>query len=342
MRFASRYSSANLFRTPELVASAWVDRYATAAPGPKLGRFDTGHGAGRIAVGADAIWVANTISETVTRISRRDARVDSHTELGKAPASIAVGGENAWVLGANGWLWRFGADGEGEGVARTGHGGRDLVCDGPLVWVLRHDGELAAVEAATGETTVEAKIHRGGRQLLRAGDSLIALTDQGRRAFRLTRTGGAVEGEAKLPARGIRAIVHDDILWVACGRRLSGRWGALVPIELATMSVGERLRLPNAIRAIAVGAGHVWVATGRRGGRKSEIVRVGPISGEFVPWAETDWMIYDLAVAGDELLAATGVMLAGPGAGVADGGGMAGGHHGGGHHGGGGHGGGGH
>jgi hypothetical protein len=49
-------------------------------------------------------------------------------------------------------------------------------------------------------------------------------------------------------------------------------------------------------------------------------------------WAETDWTIYDLAVAGDELLAACGISLAGAAAIGGDGGGGAGG----GHHGGGG------
>jgi hypothetical protein len=336
-RFTSSFSTANLFRTPALAATAWVDRYPTAEPGSKLDRLETGHGAGRIAVDADSIWVANATSETVTRIDRHGAKVDSRTELGKVPAALAVGGEAAWVLGANGWLWRFGPDGEGEGVARTGRAARDLVCDGQLVWVLHHDGDLMAVDQSTGEATVETKTRRGGLQILRAGDSLIALTGDGRRVCRLARDSGAVEAEAKLPDRGLRAFVHDGTLWVACGRRRSASWGALVPVDLATMSVGERLRLPNAIRAITAGAGHLWVALGRRGSTKSQVARVEPTSGELMSWAESDWTIYDLAIVGDELLAASGVVLAGPAAGIADGGGAgAGGHHGGGGHGGGG------
>ncbi len=341
-RFTSSYKYGNLFRTPPLAVTAWIDRYPTAAPGPNLGRLETGHGAGRIAVDTDSIWVTNAISETVTRIDRRGARVESRAELGKSPTAIAVGTEAAWVLGGNGWLWRFRADGEGEGVARIGRAARDLTCDGHLAWALRHGGDLVAVDQPTGEAVVETKIHRGGRQILRGGNALIALTGDGRRLCRLARDSGAVEAEAKLPARGFRAIVHEGTLWVACGRRRSNRWGALVPVDLATMEVGERLRLPNAIRAITTGAGHVWVACGRRGDQKSEIARIEPTSGELVPWAETDWTIYDLAIADDELLVASGVILAGPAAGISDGGGgggVAGGHHGG--HGGGGGGGGG-
>lgn len=318
-----------------LQATAWIERYPVSEPDVKLDRIETGHGFGRIAVDADAIWVVNATSETVTRIDRRGDRVDSRAELHRHPAAIAIGTEAVWVLGANGWLWRFHADGEGEGVARLGRGARDLACDARSVWVLHGNGELVAVEGATGEVTIEVKIPRGGRQLLHTGDSLLALTADGRRACRIATEDGAVEAEAKLPARGIRAVVHDGTLWVMCDRRISGRWGALLPLDPATMSVGAPHELPTAPRAIAAGDGHLWVACGRRGDKKSSVVRVEPSSGEVTPWGETDWTIYDLAVAGDELLAATGLTLAGPAAGIADGGGMGGGHHGG-HHGGGG------
>jgi hypothetical protein len=52
-------------------------------------------------------------------------------------------------------------------------------------------------------------------------------------------------------------------------------------------------------------------------------------------WAESDWTIYDLEVAGDRLLLSAGLALVGPAAAGGDGGG-GGGHHGGGGHGGGG------
>jgi hypothetical protein len=62
--------------------------------------------------------------------------------------------------------------------------------------------------------------------------------------------------------------------------------------------------LPNAPRAIAAGRGHLWGACGRRGDKASTVVRLDPTSGEMAPWAETDFTIHDLALAGDELIAA--------------------------------------
>lgn len=109
------------------------------------------------------------------------------------------------------------------------------------------------------------------------------------------------------------------------------------------MAVGTPYALPSAPRAITADADNLWVACGRRGNRKSSIFRVDPKSGDTSPWAETDWTIYDLAIAEDDLIAVTGLTLAGPAAGMAGGGAFGpgeGSHHGG-HHGGGGDGGGG-
>lgn len=330
------FTSQNLFTSPTLRASAWVQRYSASAPGLKEDRIETGHGFGRLAVDGDAIWATNAASETVMRIDGRSGRVDSWAELHRAPAAIAVGTEAIWVVCGNGWLWRFDRGGEGEGVARLGRGVRGLACDRESVWVLRGSGELVGVDQATGETTVAAKLRRGGRQLLHADGALLALTGHGSRVCRIDPAGGQMKAEAELPRRGVRAALQDGTLWVACGRRLSSRWGALVPVDTKTMAVGEPRPLPNAPRALTATAGHLWVACGRRGEKKSGIVRVDVDSGDATPWAETDWTIYDLAIAGDHLLAATGLALAGPAAGMADGGGAGGGHHGGGHGGGGG------
>jgi sugar lactone lactonase YvrE len=334
---ARRFTSQNLFTSPTQRASAWVQRYSVSAPARKEDRIETGHGFGRLAVDGDAIWATNAASETVMRIDGRSGRVDSLAKLHRAPAAIAVGTEAIWVVCGNGWLWRFDRGGEGEGVARLGRGARGLACDRQSVWVLRGGGELVGVDQVTGETAVGTKLRRDGGQLLHADGVLLALTGHGSRVCRIDPAGGRIEAEAELPHRGVRAAVLDGTLWVACGRRLSSRWGALVPVDTKTMAVGEPRPLPNAPRALTAAAGHLWVACGKRGDRKSSIVRVDVDSSEVTPWAESDWTIYDLAVAGDHLLAAAGLALAGPAAGLTDGGGGAGGgHHGGGHGGGGG------
>jgi hypothetical protein len=157
--------------------------------------------------------------------------------------------------------------------------------------------------------TVEAKIPRGARRLLVADGGLVALTGGGDHVCRIERENGTVVARGKLPAEGTVAAVHDDALWVACSRLRSTRWGALARVDLATMAPTEIHELPSAPRAMAAGAGHLWVACGRRGYREGVVVRVSPGSGEVALWAKNPFTVHDLAVAGDDLLAACGVKL---------------------------------
>ncbi|HEX4306244.1 MAG TPA: hypothetical protein VHZ54_09425 [Solirubrobacterales bacterium] len=298
------------FEKRPMHATSWVDRWSTVEPGVKADMIETGHGPGQIAVDENAIWIANATSKTVSRIDRRTARVECRTELDHPAVAIAAGTEAVWVLGENGWLWRFHPDGQGEGVARTGRGARDLVCDRGSTWVLQSDGELVAVDQVTGENTVESRIPRGGRQIFHHDDALIALTGGGDRVCRIETEGGTVEAQGELPAAGTRATLLGSALWVACSRFRSTRWGALVRVDLGTMTPEAVHELPNAPRAITAGGDGVWVACGRRGDKASTIVRVEPTSGEMIPWAETAWTVHDLAFAGDELAAACGMRIA--------------------------------
>ena len=300
----------NLFvdRRP-IHASSWIDRWSAVKPVLKADLIETGHGRGRIAIDKDAIWVINKTSETLTRIERRTALADWRADLDHQPEAVAVGAEAAWVLAENGWLWRFHSDGTSEGVARTGHGARDLVCDAESAWVLQGDGDLIAFDQWTGEVTVEAKIPRGARRLLVADGVLFALTGGGDRVCRIARENGIIEARGTLPANGNCAAVHGGVLWVACSRPFAAQWGALVGVDLATMAPTTVHQLPNAPRAIAAGAGHLWVACGRRGDRASSVIRVEPASGEMIRWATTEFTIHDLAIVAKQIIAACGLKL---------------------------------
>jgi hypothetical protein len=305
-----------LFEGSPIHASAWLDRWSTTKPVAKATMIETGHGPGHLAVDRDSIWVANETSETLTRIERRTAVADWRTELDHRPVAVATGRDAVWVLAENGWLWRFRSDGTSEGIARTGRGARDLVCDDESTWVLQRDGDLAAFDQSTGEVTVEAKIPRGARQLLLDDYGLVALTGGGDLVCGIEPEGGTVEARGKLPAEGTVATVHRGALWVACSRSRSTQWGALARVDLETMAAETTHELPNAPRAMVGGAGHLWVACGRRGDRATEIVRVHPTSGEITPWTRSEFTVHDLGMAGNQLVAASGTKLSmdvGPG-----------------------------
>jgi hypothetical protein len=82
-----------------------------------------------------------------------------------------------------------------------------------------------------------------------------------------------------------------------------------VQVDLATMAPMAVHELPRAPRAIAAGAGHIWVACGRRGDRASAVIRVEPNSGKAIPWAVTEFTVHDLAIAGEQIIAACGMKI---------------------------------
>jgi hypothetical protein len=329
--FADFFDPRKLFQEQTMRASSWVTPYSVQHPDERGDLIETGHGSSRLAVSDDAVWATNAASKTAARIDLRSGRVGELAELGREPIAVATAGDTAWVVCTNGWLWRFNPGDIGEGVARLDRRAREIACDERTTWVLHSNGHLDGVDQASGEVVVEGKVRRGGRELLAVGNAVLALTERGTRVVRVAPDTGQVEAEAKLPAHGIRAAALDGTLWVACVKPLRSSWGALVPVDLGSMEVGPPLKLPNAPRAIAAGAGCLWVACGRRGDKKSEIFRVSPAGGECRSWDESDWTIYDLAIAGGRLMAAAGVYLSAAAGGGNSGSGAGGG--GGGHHG---------
>ena len=56
-----------------------------------------GRGASGIVAGAGAVWVANTLDGTVSRIDPATRRVVATIRVGGLPRGVAVGDEAVWV-----------------------------------------------------------------------------------------------------------------------------------------------------------------------------------------------------------------------------------------------------
>lgn len=336
-RARSWLSPSSLLITPKVRPTTWIAPYSASDPGSNGERIEIGHGFSWLTTDESGIWATNGAGKTVTRIDARTLQVTNKIDLRRTPAAIAAGTDAVWVVCANGWLWRLHPDGSGEGVARLGNHVRGLACDSESTWVLHANGDLVQVNQATGETVIEPRIGRGGRQLLYVNGAFVALCWNGRKAHRVSPTLEHAEAKVKLPAQGVRGAILHDTFWVACGRRFSPEFGTLVPIDINTLAVKPPLRLPAAPRAIAAGAGYLWVACGIRGQKACSLKRVDPSTGEIKHWADSDWNIYDLAVDGERLLTTVGLALVGPSAGMGGEGAIGGApaHHSGGHFGGG-------
>jgi YVTN family beta-propeller protein len=56
-----------------------------------------GRGAGGVAAGAGAVWVANTLDGTLSRVDPQARRVVATIDVGGAPRAVAVGAGSVWV-----------------------------------------------------------------------------------------------------------------------------------------------------------------------------------------------------------------------------------------------------
>jgi YVTN family beta-propeller protein len=71
-----------------------------APTGAVTNTIPLGNGPGPIAVGADAVWVANTRDDTVSRIDPATRSVVAAIPVGRLPTGVAVGAGSAWVANA--------------------------------------------------------------------------------------------------------------------------------------------------------------------------------------------------------------------------------------------------
>jgi DNA-binding beta-propeller fold protein YncE len=63
-----------------------------------VARIPVGRGAAAVAVGEGAVWVADSLTQTLSKIDPRTNKVTS-VPIGVIPIDIAVGAGGVWVVG---------------------------------------------------------------------------------------------------------------------------------------------------------------------------------------------------------------------------------------------------
>ena len=147
-----------------------------------------------VTAGAGAVWVANILDQTVSRIDPTSFEVTDSIGLGFEPDDIVAVGDHVWVVGGyDHTLWRIDADGlprvkrrftERFGPLPAGYerGPATLATDGHDLW-LAHGREVTRLDAVTGEA----------RGTIAAGGLWIAPVGVGARGYVFDRseTGGS-------------------------------------------------------------------------------------------------------------------------------------------------------
>jgi streptogramin lyase len=293
--------------------TGWVRVFARAADGESGWNVGTGHGRGAMAIDRSALWVANRASRTVTKLDLPHLEIAAIGRVRRIPIAVASGAVGVWVACSNGWLWRMHPEtGRAQGVARLGRRTRALAVTESWVWALRENGELLRIEPATGEVTLRRRLGRGGRQMALASDALWVTVKRGHEVLRLDPDSGDVETRVKPLHQVISLAADGDSLWMGSRRWRSTRKGWLSRIDASEPALKEWHRLPGQPRALACGSGVVWLACAARWEREGTLQRFDPATGTLLVQEETQWPVYDLLCAGDQVLATMGIAISGP------------------------------
>ena len=113
----------------------------------RVGQRPTG-----VAIGAGAVWVTNSISNTVTRIDRR-TRTATPIPVGGSPSGVAVGGGAVWVANAgDATVSRIDPRTNEVTVTRVPAGPTGVVVAAGSVWVTNAlDASLTELDPVTGD-----------------------------------------------------------------------------------------------------------------------------------------------------------------------------------------------
>ena len=89
-----------------------------------------------------SIWVANSFSNTVTRLRPENGQITGTFQVGSQPQFIAFDGQHLWVTnkGSNNVTKLRACDGETLGTFPTGGPPFDIVFDGANVWTANGSG----------------------------------------------------------------------------------------------------------------------------------------------------------------------------------------------------------
>ena len=246
-----------------------------------VGSTSTGVRPGAVAVGEDAVWVANLDDRTLSRIDPKTRQLVRTITLDATPTGVAVGNGAVWV--ANGLLGTVSRVDPGtNSISATVTGGPrsytgSVAVGGGGVWAAFGDGTLLQIDPRTAEVAARGLVGfapsavaagGGGVWVANAGGNTVSLVNP--------RTRREVESFS-VGSRPSSLAVGGGSVWVA-----SQGDDRVTRIDSTTRSVTETIRVGRRPVGIAFGRGAVWVANAEAG----TVSRIDPSSGNVVDTIE--------------------------------------------------------
>ncbi len=217
-----------------------------------------GHGPDGVAYGADAIWVANTTDDTVSRIDPRQKRIVQTIPVGTAPGAIAVRGNDVWVANSTGGtVSRINAD--TNTVVQTVRVGNQpaAVAVGPSgLWVANAgDGTVNRIDPSSGRVSPPVDVGDGPDGVAVGRDAVWVANGRGGTLMRVNPATGIVVKEIPVGAGPSGIALTPGAVWVANSFSQS-----VSRIDASSNEVTATVPVGDGPRAIATSGNEVWVA----------------------------------------------------------------------------------
>lgn len=262
-------------RRPVGIASAhsgvWVtnsiDRTASfvSSDGGAVRRTgELGSGPSQVAIGLNAVWVANIEGRSVSRIDPRSKKeiADSRLETGNGLSGITYDGSGSiWITnGVDGTVWQFNEK-SGAKVREivVGPALRGLAADGDAVWVASETaGTVTKINPSSGAIVGVINVGNGARAVA-IGAGAVWVTN----AFDGTLS--RIEPNSNSVTNTIAVGKEPRALAIAKGRVFVANEGdGTVSVVDGSRRVVQTIRLGNAPMSLAAAGERVWVSV--RGG----------------------------------------------------------------------------
>jgi YVTN family beta-propeller protein len=235
-----------------------------------------GNGPTSVAAGEGAVWVVNSVDETVSRVDPETGGVVQRIDVGGDPGGIAVGGGAVWVANSlDATVSRIDPQTNREvetipvGLTPTALG-----VDGKTVWVTSaEERSVTRIDAVRGRVVDRIQTGALGRGIAVGGGSVWVTDESSRSVVRIDSRRGRIVETVSVGNGPTGIAFGDGSVWVA-----NSLDGTVSRIDPGTNTVTATIPVGEGPDSIAVGPGVVWVS----GEFSEEIVRIDPAEDEVV------------------------------------------------------------
>jgi len=193
-----------------------VSRFDPRGGGPKK-VIPVGSGVASITFGDGAVWVTNTISNTLSRIDPDTDAVVATIEVGNGPQAVVAGSGSVWVANTlENSVWRI--DAQTNHVASrvtvlappTG-----LALDGTTLWVLSQTGNtVAKVDTASGTTVSTVSVGLQPAAIVAGPAGVWLVADAGHEVERIDPSTAKVIARLRVDGSPEGIAMDGDRVWV--------------------------------------------------------------------------------------------------------------------------------